>query len=143
MHKTLQKHYMVLVLPGLGLFLVLGLAAALNLIPPGRLTPPSGIQISVFVAAAVTAIAGPLFLRTLFAHSVRDRCQVDTGRFLMFQRRLLRMSQTTVYLAFAAVLCEFPRFYSAAIVLMGLYAMYYHYPSQQRIDFDKKIFRVT
>ncbi|MEX1298124.1 MAG: hypothetical protein AB1Z81_03900 [Desulfotignum sp.] len=143
MYKTLQKHYMILVLPGLGLFLVLGLAAALNLIPPVRLTPPSGIQITVFVAAAVTAIAGPLFLRTLFAHSVRDRRQVDTGRFLMFQRRLLQMSQTTVYLAFAAVLCEFPRFYSAAIVLMGLYAMYYHYPSQQRIDFDKKIFRVT
>jgi hypothetical protein len=143
MHKTLQKHYMMLVTPGLGLFLVLGLAAALNLIPPGRLTPPSGIQITVFVAAAVTAIAGPLFLRTLFAHSVRHRRQVDAGRFLQFQRRLLQMSQTTVYLAFAAVLCEFPRFYSAAIVLMGLYAMYYHYPSQQRIDFDKKIFRVT
>jgi hypothetical protein len=143
MHKTLQKYYMMLVTPGLGLFLVLGLAAAWNLIPPGRLTVPPGIHITVFVAAVVTAIAGPLFFRTVFAYSVRYRRQVDAAKFLMFQRRLLQISQTTVYLAFAAMVCEFPRFYSAAIVLMGLYAMYYHYPSRQRIDFDKKIFRVT
>ncbi len=80
------------------------------------------------------------FLRTLFAHSVRNQRQVDVGRFLAFQRRILWISLITVYLAFAAVLCEFPRFYAAAIVLMGLYAMYYYYPSQQRIDFDKKNF---
>lgn len=143
MHKTLQKHYMMLVLPGLGLFVILGLAAALDLMPHGRLELPSGVHVSMFVATAVTAIAGPLFLRTLFAHSVRNQRQVDAGRFLTFQRRMLWISMITVYLAFAAVLCEFPRFYAAAIVLMGLYAMYYYYPSQQRIDFDKKIFRVT
>jgi len=144
MHKTLQKHYMMLVLPGLGLFVILGLAAALDLMPPGpRLELPSGVYVAMFVAAAVTAVAGPLFLRTLFAHSVRNQRQVDAGRFLAFQRRVLWISLITVYLAFAAVLCEFPRFYAAAIVLMGLYAMYFYYPSQQRIDFDKKIFRVT
>ncbi len=142
MHKTLQKHYMMLVLPGLGLFVILGLAAVLDLMPHGCLELPSGVYVALFVAAAVTAIAGPLFLRTLFAHSVRNQRQVDVGRFLAFQRRILWISLITVYLAFAAVLCEFPRFYAAAIVLMGLYAMYYYYPSQQRIDFDKN-FRVT
>jgi hypothetical protein len=142
MHQFLKKYYLMLVLPGLGLFAVLGLASALNRIPPYRLILPSWLHVTVFVAAAVTAIAGPLFLRALFAHSVRHRRQVDTARFLTFQRRLLWMSQTTVYLAFSAVVCGFPRFYTAGIVLMGLYAMYYHYPSRQRIDFDKKIFRV-
>ena len=142
MHRTLQKQYIILVLPGLGLFLVLGLATVLNLIPPERLVLPSGVHNAVFVAAAGTAIAGPIFLRTLFAHSVRHLREVDAAIFLMFQRRLLRVSMTTVYLAFAAVLFEFPRFYAAAIVLMGLYAMYYHFPSQHRINFDKTIFRV-
>jgi hypothetical protein len=96
----------------------------------------------VFVAAVMTAIAGPIFLRTLFAHSVRARHHVDAADFLKFQRRILQVSQITVYLAVAAVWFNFPRFYAAAIVLMGLYAMYYYYPSRQRIDFDKKIFRV-
>ena len=143
MHKTLQKYYMILVLPGLGLFLVLGLAMALDLASPGWFVISSRVYVTVFVAAVMTAIAGPIFLRTLFAHSVRALQHVDTADFLKFQRRLLQLSQTTVYLAVAAVLFNFPRFYAAAIVLMGLYAMYYYYPSRQRIDFDKKIFRVT
>lgn len=143
MHKALQKYYMILVLPGLGLFLVLGLAFALNLVSPGWFVLSSRVYVTVFVAAVMTAIAGPIFLRTLFAHSVRARQHVDAAGFLKFQRRLLQMSQTTVYLAFAAVWLNFPRFYAAAIVLMGLYAMYYYYPSRQRINFDKKIFRVS
>ncbi len=143
MHKTLQKHYMILVLPGLGLFLILGLATALDLVSPGWFVVSSRVYVTVFVAAVITAIAGPVFLRTLFAHFVRAQHHVDAADFLKFQRRLLQVSQTTVYLAVAAVLFNFPRFYAAAIVLMGLYAMYYYYPSRQRIDFDKKIFRVT
>jgi hypothetical protein len=143
MHKTLQKHYMILVLPGLGLFGFLGLATALDLVSPDWFVISSGFYVTVFVAAVITAIAGPIFLRTLFAHSVRARHHVDMTDFLKFQRRLLQVSQTTVYLAVGAVWFNFPRFYAAAIVLMGLYAMYYYYPSQRRIDFDKKIFRVT
>jgi hypothetical protein len=143
MLKTLQKHYMILVLPGLGMFVFLGLATALDLVSPDWFVISSGFYVTVFVAAVITAIAGPIFLRTLFAHSVRARHHVDMTDFLKFQRRLLQVSQTTVYLAVGAVWFNFPRFYAAAIVLMGLYAMYYYYPSQRRIDFDKKIFRVT
>ncbi len=143
MHKTLQKYYMKLVLPGVGLFSVLGLATALDLVSPGGFVISYGVYVTVFVAAVMTAVAGPIFLRTLFAHSVRERQHVDADRFLKFQRRLLQVSQATVYLAFAAVMFDFPRFYAAAMVLMGLYAMYYYYPSRQRIHFDKKIFRVT
>lgn len=143
MHKTLQKYYMTLVLPGLGLFLILGTVTSLDLVSPGWVVISSRVYVTAFVAAVITAIAGPIFLRTLFAHSVRARQQVDITGFLKFQRRLLQVSQTTVYLAVAAVWLNFPRFYAAAIVMMGLYAMYYYYPSQRRIDFDKKIFRVT
>ncbi|HSL61299.1 MAG TPA: hypothetical protein VK885_05905 [Desulfotignum sp.] len=143
MHKTLQKQYLVLVMPGLGLFLALGLAHALNLVTPGRFALLPMAPGMVFIGAAVTALAGPLFLRTLFAHSVRSQKTVPAADFLCFQRRLLWVSQATPYLAFVAVLFEFPRFYAVAIVLMGLYAMYYYFPSQQRIGFDKKIFRVT
>ncbi len=132
-----------MVLPALGLLLTLGPAKSLNLVSPGGFNLPAMLPAAVFVVSAVTAIAGPLFLRTLFAHSVRKQQAVTTVDFLAFQRRLLWISQITPYLAFVAVFCDFPRFYAAAIVLMGLYALYYYYPSQRRIGFDKKIFRVT
>ncbi len=132
-----------MVLPALGLLLILGTVKSLNLVTPGCFSLPAVLPAAVFVVSAITAIAGPLFLRTLFAHSVRKQQMVPAADFLTFQRRLLWISQITPYLTFVAVFCDFPRFYAAAIVLMGLYALYYYYPSQKRIGFDKKIFRVT
>lgn len=124
------------------LFLVFGLARELNFIKPGQFVIPSVLHSVLFILSAITAIAGPLFLRTLFAHSMREKTQVPAKEFLSFQKKNLWLSLVTPYFAFVAVLCDFPRFYAAAIVLMALYAVYYYFPSQKRIDFDRKIFRV-
>lgn len=134
---------MIMVVPAFLLFLAFGVAQGLQITTPGRFAPAAMVPVLVFIVSTITAIAGPLFLRTLFAHTVREQQKVTFTAFLSFQRRLLWVSQTTPYLAFVAVLCDFPRFFAAAIVVMGLYALYYYYPSQRRINFDKKIFRVT
>ncbi|RLB88683.1 MAG: hypothetical protein DRH26_13110 [Deltaproteobacteria bacterium] len=142
MHTILKRQYVLIILPAVGLFLAFGLARALNFIRPGQFIVPSVLHSILFVLSAITAIAGPLFFRTLFAHSMRKQKQVPAKEFLSFQRKILWISQITPYFAFAAVLCDFPRFYAAAIVLMALYAVYYYFPSQKRINFDRKIFRV-
>ncbi len=142
MHTILKRQYVLIILPAVGLFLAFGLARALNFIRPGQFIIPSVLHSILFILSAVTAIAGPLFFRTLFAHSMRKQKQVPAKEFLAFQRKILWISQITPYFAFAAVLCDFPRFYAAAIVLMALYAVYYYFPSQKRINFDRKIFRV-
>ena len=49
----------------------------------------------------------------------------------------------TIYFAFTAILCDFPKFFAGAIVLLALYAMYYYFPSEKRIQFDCRIFRVS
>jgi hypothetical protein len=131
-----------MILPAGCLFLIFGLARQLNLIHPGQFAVPDILHALVFVLSAVTALAGPLFLRTLFAHSMRNKTGAAAENFMVFQRNTLWLSQTTPYLAFIAVLCDFPRFYGGAIVLMALYAAYYFFPSEQRILFDQKIFRV-
>jgi hypothetical protein len=143
MHKKLQTQYFLMVVPAFLLFLAFGLVQGMQITTSGRFAPDAMVPVVVFIVSTITAIAGPLFLRTLFAHSVREQHKVTSTAFLSFQRRLLWVSQTTPYLAFVAVLCNFPRFYATAIVLMGLYALYYYYPSQRRIGFDKKMFRVT
>ncbi|MCD4721982.1 MAG: hypothetical protein K8S13_19285 [Desulfobacula sp.] len=142
MHTILKRQYVLIILPAVGLFLAFGLARALNFIRPGQFIIPSVLHSILFILSAVTAIAGPLFFRTLFAHSMRKQKQVPAKEFLSFQRKILWISQITPYYAFAAVLCDFPRFYAAAIVLMALYAVYYYFPSRKRINFDRKIFRV-
>jgi len=129
-------------IPVVGLFLAFGLARQLNFITSGQFVISSVLHSMVFVLSVITAIAGPLFFRTLFAHSMRKQRQVPAKEFLAFQRKILWISQMTPYIAFIAVLCDFPRFYASAIVLMALYAVYYYFPSRKRINFDRKIFRV-
>ncbi len=140
---NLKKQYLSLVLPAAVLFLAVGLAREMNLLRPGQFAAPPILPPVLFVLCAITAFAGPLACRTLFAHGVRARHQVSSQAFLSFQRRLLWISQMTPYLALVAVCCDFPRFHAAAMVLMALYATYYYFPSRRRIGFDRRIFRVA
>ena len=143
MQPILKRQYIIIMIPAVGLFLAFGLARQLNFITSGQFVISSVLHSMVFVLSVITAIAGPLFFRTLFAHSMRKQRQVPAKEFLAFQRKILWISQMTPYIAFISVLCDFPRFFAVAIVLMALYAVYYYFPSQKRIDFDRKIFRVT
>lgn len=142
MQATLKRLYMIILVPAVGLFLILGLVKKLDFIQSGLCTVPSGLQSMALVLSAITAIAGPILIRSFFAHSLRRQRRVSAMKFLSFQRKILWLSLITPYLAFAAVLFEFPKFYAAAIVLMALYSVYYYFPSQKRINFDRKIFRV-
>jgi len=142
MQPILKKQYIIIILPAVSLFLAFDLARQLNFITSGQFVISSVLHSMVFILSAITALAGPLFFRTLFAHSMRKQRGVSAKEFLSFQKKILWISMITPYFAFIAVLCDFPRFFAAAIVLMALYAVYYYFPSQKRIDFDQKIFRV-
>ena len=103
---------------------------------------PAALQPLFFVLAALTSVAAPLMVRTLFAHSLRSNANTDAQSFLKFQQRLLLTALLTPWLAILAMVFEFQKFYASSIVLMALYAAYYYYPSERRIAFDRKIFRV-
>jgi len=125
------------------LFPALFLARGWELVRPGQFMLPQPWPAVLLTAAAVTAIAGPVFVRTLFAHRVQSNTRVSTEAFFLFQVRLLTVSGITPYLAIIAVACDLPQFHAAAIVLFALYSLYYYFPSAPRINFDRKIFRVA
>ena len=95
----------------------------------------------IFIIAAVFAVAGPILYRSLFAYQQRDYLKVSQPKLFKFEKILIGISMVTPYTALAAYYLQLPRFYSAATFLMALYAIYYSYPSQKRIAFEKSIFR--
>lgn len=142
MQKTLQRYYAIALIPVVCFFTGFFLLKKLDLfIFEVDAVPPMIYQI-LFVLSAVSAFAAPLFIRSAFAHASRNRQSVSPDDFFVFQKRLLAASQITPYFAVAAMILGFPKFYSAAIILMALYSVYYYYPSRRRIEFDRKIFRV-
>ena len=143
MQTQLKRLYFFMLLPALVLFAALYTAGYLKLIPSGAFALGPPWPAMFFIGAAATGVAGPILVRTLFANSVKGEKQVARDTFFTFQKRLTAMACITPYIAFAAMACELPQFHSAAILLMALYALYYHFPSVRRIEFDRKIFRVA
>lgn len=92
--------------------------------------------------AITLAVAMPIFLRTLFAHRLRDAQYTSLKDFYRLQKRLLFVSIAATYLLPVVPLVVLPAFYQSAVILAALYGLYFHFPSVRRITFDYKIFRV-
>jgi hypothetical protein len=74
---------------------------------------------------------------------MRHSKSISETELIKFERNLLFMVLATPYLALTAFILEFPRFYSAGTILMGIYTIYYFYPSKKRIALDRRIYRVA
>jgi hypothetical protein len=97
---------------------------------------------SIFILCVVLPIALPAFYRALFAHRKRNKKKVSEAELIKFEKRIIHMALVTPYLALAAYTLELSRFYVSGAILMGLYAIYYFFPSKKRLALDQRIFRV-
>lgn len=141
MSKELKKVYLTLLLPSIFGFILVGWAKAYNFIGIGSANFSGIAGPLIFILCIAFAIAFPIFHRTLFAHKNRDLISVPEEKLFKFERTLIYFVMMTPYLALTAYFFELPRFYTTSAILIGLYAVYYFYPSQTRIAFDRRLFR--
>ena len=97
----------------------------------------------LFGASAALAVAGPVMVRAVFAHGVQNRRRVPAAAYYRFRLRLVYAAVSVPYLALWVVGTGSAGFFRSGIWLAALYAVYYGYPSRQRVDFDRRLFRVT
>ena len=102
-----------------------------------RLTAPA-----LFVLAFTFGVALPLLFRTLFVNKNRIEKRIPEDDLLRFERNTLYITLMTPYIALAAYFLEIPRFHFVGTVLAALYAVYYFFPSEKRIRYERRIFRV-
>jgi hypothetical protein len=142
MTDKLKKTYFIFLLPSIIGFTLAGGAKAYDLIEIGSANFIETAGPLIFILCIALAIAFPIFYRALFAHKSRDLINLPAKELLKFERTLINVVMITPYLALIAYFFELPRFYTASAILIGLYAVYYFYPSKTRIAFEKRIFRV-
>jgi hypothetical protein len=141
MTATIQKRFTLMLAPALIGLVGVWVLRMLGLIDPIR--PADDVWAPVlFVLSVVSAAAAPILIRALFAHRMRHQRHISENEFLRFQQIQILVVMATPYLALAAYLLAVPRFYLAGTGLAMLYALYYHFPSQRRMGFDRRIFRV-
>ena len=142
MQARLKKYYYRSLLPAVGVIAVVLGGRALQVIGPVPLLHEKFWTAGVFVLTLVSAVAGPVALRAVFAHLMRGALYTPSKDFYRFQKCLIQMTLPAVYLISIVCLVELPRFWQAGIILSALYAVYYQYPSERRIASDQRVFRV-
>jgi hypothetical protein len=138
----LRKTYFTLLVPVVIGLVLIYLAKTYKFLAPDQIAFLNIVAALTFILSVVSAIGLPVFIRSLFSHKMRDRTSVSRQELIKFERTLIIISMVTPYLTLIGYLLEFPRFYFSGTALTTLYALYYYYPSEKRIQFDKRIFRV-
>jgi len=107
----------------------------------------TGIPLTVmapffFVITVFFAVALPVFTRSIFVHKIKDDKNVSKNILYKFEKILIIFALLPSYIVIVAYIFAFSNFYFTGIVLVALYSAYYFYPSKQRIQFEKHLFRV-
>ena len=142
MTDELKRTYFIFLLPSILGFTLAGGTKFYDFIEIGSTNLIQMAGPLIFILCIALAIAFPIFYRTLFAHKNRNLLSVSDKKLLKFERTLINVVMMIPYLALLSYFFELPRFYTASAILIGLYAVYYFYPSKMRIAFERRIFRV-
>ena len=141
--EELKKIYLKLLYPFLILIVLIYLGQFLGIF--GRVDKEfsKNISVTLLVLTALFSVALPIFYRSLFANKVKDRKSITINEFLKFEKNLIIIAMITPYFLVFTVLLNLSGFYFGTIVIIALYAVYYYYPSEKRVEFEKKLFRIS
>jgi len=132
-----------MLLPAVAGFVCVSITRKLGVMDLSALRLPALIPPLVFIFSVALSLAVPVFYRSFFAHRKRSLLCISQEELYKVEGSLIRWVMVTPYLALVAYGLNFPRFHQCATILMGLYAIYYFYPSEKRMALQKKIYRVS
>jgi len=142
MASKLKRTYLNLLIPAIAGFIIVLFIRQFNMVHPGLYHVPMALAPIIFVLSVVFAVALPIFYRTLFANKIRHQTNTSETDWLKFEQNLIRIALVTPYLTLSAYFFQVPEFHLAGSTLAALYAVYYFYPSEKRIAFERRIFKV-
>ncbi len=140
--KALQKIYFLQLIPALVLLITAYLFQLFFPLHPN--SPAAGKTVSVIITtlAGVMGIALPVFYRSYFVYKIKDQKQISNERFMVFERTLLTLALITPYFLTIAILMNMNQTVLMLITLFSIYVIYYFYPSEKKVRFEMKIFRI-
>lgn len=142
LRRRLRKSYLTLATPAAAAILTIELLRDFGgfegVRPPGT----ASLEVPVFVLAASTGLALPILYRALFVSVHRQHMHVPIDLLYRFEHNTTILAMLTPYCAVIASLFSFDAFYAVGIFLFTLYAAYFFYPSQRRVEAEMRMFRV-
>jgi len=138
----LKRLYFALLIPVIAGFVVVGLAKTLFKLNLSTAKDFPFVGPVLFVLAIAFGVALPILWRTLFANKNRNRKHITEKELMRFESGCLYIAMAAPYFSLAGFFFDIPRFHFYGTILASFYAVYYFYPSDKRIKFERRIFRV-
>ncbi len=141
--KALNKYYWQLLVPALVLILISEVLRALEIIKVSVFEQKYIFSAVIFALAALSSIGLPIVRRLLFVDKVKNLKEVDPLVWMKYEKQSLQIALLTPYFFFIASALQFISFFYTVIFLLALYACYYYFPSEKRVHFEMRIFRIN
>ena len=141
--KELSKYYWHLLLPALVLILLSEMLKVLGLLKPPVFEQKYVFSIVIFSLAALSSVGLPIVRRLFFVEKVKNLKNVNPEIWMKFEKQALQIALLTPYFFFVASALYFINFFYTTIFLLALYACYFYFPSEKRIRFEMRIFRIS
>jgi len=99
-------------------------------------------MIVIATLAGITAFAAPVFYRSYFIHKIKDKKEITLEQFVLFERKLISIALMTPYFIIVSILLNLNQTTNILITLFALYAAYFYFPSEKKVRFEMKVFRI-
>ncbi|PLX32967.1 MAG: hypothetical protein C0600_01265 [Ignavibacteria bacterium] len=142
MIAALRKMYRVMLAPAAAGVFAIELLRELGPLSGWRLPGGASIELHFFIFTAATALATPMLYRSLFASSHRGKMSIALATLYRYENNSMVIAMMTPWMSLVASIFAFSAFYTIGIFFLGIYACYFYYPSQRKIEADIRIFRV-
>jgi len=141
--KEFNKYYWQILMPALVLIILSEALKALDIIKVPVFEQKYIFSAVIFAFAALTSIGLPIVRRLFFVNKVKNLKEVDPLIWMKFEKQSLQIALLTPYFFLIASALQFISFFYTAIFLLALYACYYYFPSEKRVQFEMRIFRIN
>lgn len=140
--KTLKRIYFLELLPAIGMIGIVYLLKYYTKLLTAVPIAGNFVSTTVLILSIVVGIASPIFYRSYFVYKIRDQKRITTETFINFEKILILAALTTPYFLFISLLINMKQTSIVIITMLSIYAGYYYFPSEKRMRFEMKIFRI-
>jgi hypothetical protein len=140
--RLLQKVYYLRLLPAVALIVLAYLLQYFFHLTGNTVAAGLAVTVAVTTLSGVAGVAIPVFYRSYFVHRVKDKKVVAADEFIGFERALISIALLTPYFLALAMLMNMSQTALILITLFSLYAGYYHFPTEKKVRFEMRLFRI-
>jgi hypothetical protein len=141
--NELRQIYFNLIIPLPVIIALIYIGQVTGILSQGGFQSSRIVSVTVLVLVSAFSLGMPVLYRTIFVTKIKNRKSITIKEFLKFEKNLLLIVLVSPYFTIIALLINLPKFFFVAVILIAIYAVYYYYPSDKRIKFEKKLFRIT